>query len=514
MAQVCASSRFHIFDSQLPRAACKTTDGAVIVAGDGANDNSPTAGILIRTLTINQPWQRSFSGSYARSLRAVTELSDGNLAAGGYSFFSEYAGDERFWVLKLDPQGIVIWEKEFGGTDEQNDVNAIAPAPDGGFVVAGLKLSHSGEAKPQTWVIRLDANGTQVWQQVFDGGITYAIVASPDGSYALFGAQPIAGSLDSFLWGMKIDANGTELWSHVYDDLRVSPLIEAGATAAEDGGYVVVGNRFARKVDAAGNPVWLKEFPFGWYRAAATLTDGTFLLSGDNVDYYNCPEAYVANLSTDGQTVLWDNCDMLVGTGASAVLAGIENTTIIAGWVPIDNLNNDIFVCILRPPGAERTLAAKESMGSGTFLDMLNQAAMIVKSKYPAAQFYEADLNIARPGSPWQFVFNVPSGGNGVNGTAFLDNYMGRFQLPPRFVSQPWLEDVIIRLPISLDLAEAKALAEKAGYTGQITNIVLRHPLYPGVIEPSYIFKMPSRGEYVFVGVNSRKVTTQPIGKS
>jgi hypothetical protein len=211
---------------------------------------------------------------------------------------------------------------------------------------------------------------------------------------------------------------------------------------------------------------------------------------------------------------LWDDCDMVVGSGAGAVLAGSDNNAIVAGWAPIHNVNSDIFVCIFRPEGAEAAPAAKDSAGAGTFLDMLNQAATIVRAQYPAAQFYEADLNIAMTGSPWRFVFNVPSGGHGVNGTVFLYNYMGRFQLPPTYVPQPWLEDVVIPLPISLDLAEALALAEKAGYTGQTTNIVLRHPLYPGVIEPSYIFTMPSRGVWVFVGVNSRKVTTQPFGKA
>lgn len=146
---------------------------------------------------------------------------------------------------------------------------------------------------------------------------------------------------------------------------------------------------------------------------------------------------------------------------------------------------------------------------SGSFLDMLNQANAIVQQSYPGAQFYEADLNIEMAGSPWRFVFNDPST-HPVNSTVILKNYMGQFQLPPQHIDQPWLEDRVIPLPIQLDLAKAQALAQQQ-YSGNITQITLRWPLYPGVNEPSYIFTVPSRGGWVFVGVYSLRVSFQPF---
>ena len=180
----------------------------------------------------------------------------------------------------------------------------------------------------------------------------------------------------------------------------------------------------------------------------------------------------------------------------------------------MDNVNSDIVVCRFRPVEESAPQGLGTTAGDGTFLAMLNGAAAIVSKQYPGAQFYEADLNIAMAGSPWRFVFNVPAGAHGKNGTAFLYNYLGNFQLPPAFVPQPWLEDVVIPLPITRDLAEAQVLAEKAGYKAPIAAITLRWPLYPGVTEPSYIFSMPSVGLWVFVGVHTGKVTTQPFAKA
>lgn len=144
-----------------------------------------------------------------------------------------------------------------------------------------------------------------------------------------------------------------------------------------------------------------------------------------------------------------------------------------------------------------------------SFLEMLYEAQAIVVAKYPGATFYEASLNIAMTGSPWQFVFNDPS--TVPNSTVILSNYMGNFQLPPKHYDSPWGGDRTIKLPIPLGLEEAEELARAAGYTGAIVNITLRWPLVALSIEPLYAFAVPSQGVHVFVGVYTRRVTTSPI---
>ena len=96
------------------------------------------------------------------------------------------------------------------------------------------------------------------------------------------------------------------------------------------------------------------------------------------------------------------------------------------------------------------------------FLQMLDEATALVRQKFPGAQFYEADLNVALAGSPWRFVYNVPASESGdcgpdpTNTTATITNNLGQFG-PVEHVCQPWLEDRIIPLPIHLDLETAMA---------------------------------------------------------
>jgi hypothetical protein len=142
------------------------------------------------------------------------------------------------------------------------------------------------------------------------------------------------------------------------------------------------------------------------------------------------------------------------------------------------------------------------------FLDMLDEANSIVQSDYPGSELYEADLNLDLVGSPWRFVFRA---GGPKGGTVFLKNFEGEFQTPPQYIDEPWLEDVVIPLPLSLDLQAAQQLCEQQGCGGQISTITLRYALYPGVTEAQYIFGMQDVGKRCFVGVNTKKVQCDPM---
>ncbi len=147
------------------------------------------------------------------------------------------------------------------------------------------------------------------------------------------------------------------------------------------------------------------------------------------------------------------------------------------------------------------------------FLAMLAEADKIVQAKYPGSKLYEADGKPAGTATQpadvtkWRFVFDHPVP-HSIGHTVFLENNNGQFGTPAD-VSQPWLGDVIIPLPIQLGLDEAIRLKDHAGFTDPFSAVVLRWPLYPGVNEPSYIFSEPSRRLHVFVGVYSKRVTSE-----
>jgi|GEM_PF-760113 len=150
-----------------------------------------------------------------------------------------------------------------------------------------------------------------------------------------------------------------------------------------------------------------------------------------------------------------------------------------------------------------------------SFLGRVNIAVRLVQDQYPDAELYEVE---ALPPSP-----RPCSGPNELSklkvvfragkGTAIIESTgWGTFG-PVQYIPQPWMEDQVIAWPVQMEATEADSLMKKAGYTGTYGAMTLRKPLYPGIVQPYYIFSMNS-GQYVFVGVNDKKVTVNPVGQA
>jgi hypothetical protein len=74
----------------------------------------------------NIVWQKCFGGSnldYAYSIRSTLDggyivggsssSNDGDVTGNHYNIYGE---SEDFWIIKLDSQGNLIWQKSLGGT--------------------------------------------------------------------------------------------------------------------------------------------------------------------------------------------------------------------------------------------------------------------------------------------------------------------------------------------------------------------------------------------------------------
>jgi len=148
-----------------------------------------------------------------------------------------------------------------------------------------------------------------------------------------------------------------------------------------------------------------------------------------------------------------------------------------------------------------------------SFDGMVNIAVRLVTEKYPAAKLYEAD-GTASGGSTtdprridqMRVVFQNPG-----NTTVMISsNGWGEFG-EPVLVPEPWLEDVVIPWPVSLDLPRANSLKEQAGYTAPYSTVTLRNPLGPQVGNPQFIFGQAGE-PYVLVDTVTGEVTTQNGG--
>jgi hypothetical protein len=99
----------------------------------------------------------------------------------------------------------------------------------------------------------------------------------------------------------------------------------------------------------------------------------------------------------------------------------------------------------------------------------------------------------------WRFVFQNPTGGNGIFSATLSYGPAPKGFGRVRGYRTPFLDDVVIRRAPRMTLAAAVRRLRRAGHTGRFYNVTLRNPLGPRVTNPLYIFAFARR----FVGVDT-----------
>jgi hypothetical protein len=150
----------------------RTSDKGYVVAGwtysFGARDK---LGILVMKLNEGGgvAWQNAYVGGYPNSIQQASD--GGYILLGTTSAFT--AGGYDLWVLKLGEKGEVRWQKTYGGTGDDRGAS-VHLTLDGGYVVAGSTKSFGPGGRDQTstsiWVLKLDPNGSVQWQKAYDHG--------------------------------------------------------------------------------------------------------------------------------------------------------------------------------------------------------------------------------------------------------------------------------------------------------------------------------------------------------
>jgi predicted secreted protein len=233
----------------------------------------------------NTFWQKSYGGSADDTANAVVPARNGGYVVAG-STRSFGAGGSDAWVFKVDSSGNVLWQKAYGGTNDDS-ANAIIQTRNGGYVVVGSTQSF-GAGASDAWVIKLDPSGNIIWQKAYGGsGTDYAtsVVPTPDGGYMVAGVTNSFGAGGYDFWVFRLDGSGNLLWQKTYgrryDDLAYS------LTRGIKGGYVIAGSSTGTdmaalviQIDERGHIIWQNKYGEEQVRSVAAASDGGFIASG------------------------------------------------------------------------------------------------------------------------------------------------------------------------------------------------------------------------------------------
>ena len=158
-------------------------------------------------------WSQTYGGRYEDSARVIIQTSDGGYALVG-STPTSGVGNNDYWLIKIDDNGDEEWNQTYGGLLDDYP-SALIQTSDGGYAIAGSWL----------W-IKTDEYGNLKWNQTFLFGNTRTLVETSDGGYAISGEH----------WLCKTDSQGNSVWNQTYDSGAVQSLVETS-----DGGFAIAG---------------------------------------------------------------------------------------------------------------------------------------------------------------------------------------------------------------------------------------------------------------------------------
>ena len=268
-------------------------------------------------------WQKTYGGSNREWGQSGIATADGGFMIVGGTCTVENDGDvtghhgldptvfvdyedehpQDIWVLKINAEGILLWEKAFGGS-RWDEGHAIIKTNDGNYMIAGKTSSWDGDLNghrrstvgatgtdnSDLWVFKIDDTGNLLWQQCYGGNSddnANCIIAKTNG-YIIGGwtesnDQDVIGYHGNGYtdaWLIDINTDGTINWSKVYGGSQsdyVNALIPynlgyliGGSTSSFDGDVIgfhktssgnLVADIWLMEVNTNGNLTW--QLPIG-----------------------------------------------------------------------------------------------------------------------------------------------------------------------------------------------------------------------------------------------------------
>ncbi len=226
---------------------CQNNDLAVA----GVIDNGSSYAFVFRTDPDgNLIWERILKFTEQQEAHAIMELPTGNLVICGWAWHYRPTNPLDGLAICLDGNGILQWYREYGGLEDEW-FYSMSLVADQGIAFTGLTQSY-GNAREGMWVVKTDFQGMVEWNRTF-GGAGYdrgnSIVSNALGELTIAGfTQDIeTDRYDALV--VHTTSNGALLWNQTIG-LELDEIAQA-ITLCSDGGYAFTG-----EISQSGDSLW------------------------------------------------------------------------------------------------------------------------------------------------------------------------------------------------------------------------------------------------------------------
>ncbi|MEZ4875384.1 MAG: hypothetical protein R2793_08030 [Flavobacteriaceae bacterium] len=379
-------------------------------------------------------WIKTFGGSDLDQAIAIVEANDGNfiVAASTRSIDGDVTNktttDSDYWLLKISPTGTLLWNKTYGGSEDDVATN-ITKTSDGGYALAGYSRSANNECSNQSnagfhdyWLLKIDAEGNEQWCQDFGypgSDQAFDFFETQDGGFFATGFFDVSASggegnndraqngemhgVGEF-WAIKMDSQGDFIWTRYFGGYNNDRSYDALQTP--DNGFLLIGSSesiaeensdiefnhgsydyWAVKVSSDGVKEWTKTYGGAEIDVAYAITptaDGNYFMVGDSrstdqdvSSIYGNADVWLTKISPSGQLLMQKNYGGTQFDSAKSIYPIADGNFLISGStrslgndVSANKGENDAWVFII---DAQGTLLFEKSIG-GSSLDFAEDA--------------------------------------------------------------------------------------------------------------------------------------------
>jgi len=256
----------------------------------------------------------------------VIETDEGGLLIVGSAFG---AGRQDVYLARLDSAGQVVWEKTYGGADEDCGWSVVK-CHDGSYAIAGCTRSFGVEQR-SLYLIKVDSDGSMQWQKIYENvdGWSSDILECEDGGFIVSGTLFARDNSPSQVCIIRTDASGGKIWRRTYGN--GNPAMACSIVPCTSGGYVIAGSEmlpgvspdlsvkkipsplpnwswraYLIKIDGDGDKVW--DGRYGpeegcWINDMVQTEDGGFAATGSTPGPKGRGMMYVIKIDAEGREV-------------------------------------------------------------------------------------------------------------------------------------------------------------------------------------------------------------------
>ena len=251
--------------------------GTLDVSASGGEGNSRSANrhaggdywVLKLNSNGEKQWSHYYGGTFTDTLYDVVETQNNNFLLVGSSDsdhvdISNNRGSYDFWVVKINNQGELLWEKNYGGS-EIDEAFAITKTPQNNFIITGNTRSNdqqvsNNNGSSDIWAIEINADGDLIWQKTYGGtsfDISKGVIPARGGGFFIVGNSRsndknlTNNNGNNDIWVLKTATNGKLEWQKSIGGSEIDTA--NGIVQLNNQEVIVVGESWSSNFDIETN---------------------------------------------------------------------------------------------------------------------------------------------------------------------------------------------------------------------------------------------------------------------